>query len=66
MSGVVAIGGNCPQTRLTQERPLNKQLSARHSTTQFFRDAGLTAGMHVLDVGCSTEDVSILAARLVA
>ena len=45
---------------------MNKQLSARHSTTQFFRDARLTAGMHVLDVGYSTEDVSILAARLVA
>src|SRR2546423_3429472 len=32
---------------------------------QFFRDAGIEAGMHVLDVGCGSGDVSFLAARMV-
>lgn len=34
-------------------------------TMQFLRDAGITAGMHVLDVGCGSGDVSFLAARMV-
>src|ERR1700730_8692423 len=34
-------------------------------TLQFFRDAGIEAGMHVLDVGCGSGDVSFLAARMV-
>jgi hypothetical protein len=34
-------------------------------TEQVFRDAGITAGMRVLDVGCGSGDVSFLAARLV-
>jgi SAM-dependent methyltransferase len=34
-------------------------------TRQFFHDAGVEAGMRVLDVGCGTGDVSFLAARMV-
>jgi Methyltransferase domain len=34
-------------------------------TEQAFRDAGITAGVRVLDVGCGAGDVSFLAARLV-
>jgi ubiquinone/menaquinone biosynthesis C-methylase UbiE len=34
-------------------------------TRQFFRDAGVEAGMRVLDVGCGGGDVSFLAARMI-
>lgn len=34
-------------------------------TMQFFEDAGVTAGMRVLDVGSGSGDVSFLAARMV-
>jgi tRNA A58 N-methylase Trm61 len=34
-------------------------------TMQFFRDAGIAEGMHVLDVGCGAGDVSFLAAQIV-
>src|SRR5262245_7009412 len=34
-------------------------------TEQLFRRAGVSSGMHVLDIGCGVGDVSLLAARLV-
>jgi len=34
-------------------------------TEQLFRRAGISSGMHVLDMGCGVGDVSLLAARLV-
>jgi len=34
-------------------------------TDQLFRRAGVSSGMHVLDIGCGVGDVSLLAARLV-
>ena len=34
-------------------------------TRQLFRDAGITAGMRVLDVGCGSGDVSFLVANMV-
>jgi 2-polyprenyl-3-methyl-5-hydroxy-6-metoxy-1,4-benzoquinol methylase len=34
-------------------------------TEQFFREAGITTGMRVLDLGCGAGDVSFLAARMV-
>jgi SAM-dependent methyltransferase len=34
-------------------------------TMQFFLDAGIKTGMRVLDVGCGSGDVSLLAARMV-
>ncbi len=36
----------------------------RPFTEDLFRRAGITTGMHVLDVGCGVGDVSLLAARL--
>jgi 2-polyprenyl-3-methyl-5-hydroxy-6-metoxy-1,4-benzoquinol methylase len=37
----------------------------RPFTEQFFRQAGISPGMHVLDVGCGVGDVSLIAAQLV-
>jgi SAM-dependent methyltransferase len=37
----------------------------RDVTLQAFRDAGITAGMRVVDLGCGSGDVSLLAAMLV-
>jgi SAM-dependent methyltransferase len=47
------------------ERLINQAQLYEPLTTQFFRDAGITAGMRVLDVGCGAGDVSFLAARMV-
>jgi ubiquinone/menaquinone biosynthesis C-methylase UbiE len=34
-------------------------------TQRLFNDAGITAGMRVLDLGCGQGDVSVLAAKFV-
>jgi SAM-dependent methyltransferase len=34
-------------------------------TAELFRRAGISSGMHVLDIGCGVGDVSLIAARLV-
>lgn len=45
---------------------LNRQADAFEAFTfQLFQQAGITAGMRVLDVGCGSGDVSFLAAELV-
>ncbi len=48
-----------------ERRRLGLQASILHPFTEhFFRRAGITTGMHVLDAGCGVGDVSLLAARL--
>jgi 2-polyprenyl-3-methyl-5-hydroxy-6-metoxy-1,4-benzoquinol methylase len=50
----------------TESQRLVKQASfLRPSTERVFRKAGITEGMHVLDLGCGAGDVSFLAAELV-
>ena len=48
-----------------ERRRLVLQASILHPFTEdLFRRAGITTGMHVLDLGCGVGDVSLLAARL--
>jgi ubiquinone/menaquinone biosynthesis C-methylase UbiE len=48
-----------------ERRRLATQASIlRPFTEDLFRRAGITTGMHVLDVGCGVGDVSLIAARL--
>ena len=51
------------------ERELDRLSMQAHAfdpfTRQLFRDAGLSSGMRVLDVGCGSGDVAFLAAQLV-
>jgi SAM-dependent methyltransferase len=47
-------------SRLTRQAELFEPF-----TRQLFLEAGIVAGMHVLDVGCGSGDVSFLAAELV-
>ncbi len=47
------------------ERLISQARSYEPFTMQFFRDAGVTGGMRVLDVGSGSGDVSFLVARMV-
>ncbi len=47
------------------QRLMKQSALLRPSTERVFRKAGITAGMHVLDMGCGVGDVSFLAAELV-
>ncbi|MFO1037224.1 MAG: methyltransferase domain-containing protein [Geminicoccaceae bacterium] len=54
--------GHAPE----EMRRLARQAAlAAAETEAFFRGAGITAGMHVLDIGSGAGDVALLAARLV-
>ncbi|MFO1036992.1 MAG: hypothetical protein U1E45_09115 [Geminicoccaceae bacterium] len=47
-------------------RRLARQAALAGAETEaFFRGAGITAGMHVLDIGSGAGDAALLAARLV-
>jgi ubiquinone/menaquinone biosynthesis C-methylase UbiE len=49
-----------------ERRRLGLQASILNPLTeQLFRRAGVSSGMHVLDIGCGVGDLSLLAARLV-
>src|SRR5581483_2854171 len=49
-----------------ERRRLTLQASILNPLTEhLFRRAGISSGMHVLDIGCGVGDVSLLAARLV-
>jgi 2-polyprenyl-3-methyl-5-hydroxy-6-metoxy-1,4-benzoquinol methylase len=47
------------------ERLITQSRHFEPFTAQFFREAGVTTGLRVLDVGCGAGDVSLLAARMV-
>jgi len=47
------------------QRLIKQSSFLRPSTERVFRKAGVTEGMHVLDLGCGAGDVSFLAAELV-
>jgi len=47
------------------QRLIKQSTFLRPSTERVFRKAGITEGMHVLDLGCGAGDVSFLAAELV-
>jgi len=47
------------------QRLIKQSAFLRPSTERVFRKAGITEGMHVLDLGCGAGDVSFLAAELV-
>lgn len=49
-----------------ERRRLSLQASVINSlTVSFLRRAGISAGMHVLELGCGVGEVSLIAARLV-
>jgi 2-polyprenyl-3-methyl-5-hydroxy-6-metoxy-1,4-benzoquinol methylase len=52
-------------TQLEQQRLINQARFLAPATEHFLVDAGVAAGMRVLDIGCGMGDVSMLVARLV-
>ena len=47
------------------QRLIKQATFLRPSTERVFQKAGISEGMHVLDLGCGAGDVSFLAAELV-
>jgi cyclopropane fatty-acyl-phospholipid synthase-like methyltransferase len=47
------------------ERLTNQGAMLRQITERLLRNAGIDAGMRILDLGCGAGDVSLLAAKLV-
>src|SRR5215471_21247840 len=52
-------------TSVEQQRLIRQARVLAPLTERFLRDAGITAGMRVLDIGCGMGDVTILVAHLV-
>jgi SAM-dependent methyltransferase len=53
------------RSELESQRLIKQSSFMRPSTERVFQKAGITTGMHVLDLGCGVGDVSFLAAELV-
>ncbi len=53
------------RSEVESQRLIKQATFLRQSTERVFRKAGLSEGMHVLDLGCGAGDVSFLAADLV-
>jgi ubiquinone/menaquinone biosynthesis C-methylase UbiE len=52
-------------TSVEQQRLIRQARVLAPLTERFLRDAGLFSGMRVLDIGCGTGDVTMIAAQLV-
>jgi ubiquinone/menaquinone biosynthesis C-methylase UbiE len=52
-------------TSVEQQRLIRQARVLAPLTERFLRDAGLSSGMRVLDIGCGMGDVTIIAAQLV-
>jgi SAM-dependent methyltransferase len=53
------------RSEVESQRLIKQATFLRPSTERVFRKAGISEGMHVLDLGCGAGDVSFLAAELV-
>jgi ubiquinone/menaquinone biosynthesis C-methylase UbiE len=52
-------------TSLEQQRLIRQARLLAPLTERFLRDAGISSGMRVLDIGCGMGDVTMIAAQLV-
>jgi len=52
-------------TSVEQQRLIRQARVLAPLTERFLRDAGISSGMRVLDVGCGMGDVTMIAAQLV-
>jgi SAM-dependent methyltransferase len=52
-------------TSVEQQRLIRQARVLAPLTERFLRDAGISSGMRVLDIGCGMGDVTIIAAQLV-
>jgi ubiquinone/menaquinone biosynthesis C-methylase UbiE len=52
-------------TSVEQQRLIRQARVLAPLTERFLRDAGISSGMHVLDIGCGMGDVTMIAAQLV-
>ena len=52
-------------TSVEQQRLIRQGLALAPLTERFLRDAGISSGMRVLDIGCGMGDVTLIVAQLV-